>query len=72
MKTSRTIDGLLTDLIAEIIDNINDLKGETDLFANGQRLAYIECLEIIKGEIMGDEEKFGLDGDLEKKFGLMG
>ena len=45
MKTQRTIDCFIEDMIEQ-------LKGS------------------IKGEIAGDEEKFGLDGDLEKKFGL--
>ncbi len=72
MKTNRTTDNLLEDTIDQIIENIEELKGDKSEFANGQRLAYIECLEILKGEIAGDEDKFGLDGDLEKKFGLMG
>lgn len=71
MKTCRTVDNLLEDTIAQIVENLNDLKEDSSQFAKGQKLAYIECLEILKGEIAGDEEKFGLDGDLEKKFGLV-
>lgn len=70
MKTSRTLDCLLEDLIAELKNNIHELDDDKSEFGRGQRLAYIECLEIIKGEIAGDEEKFGLDGNLEEKFGL--
>lgn len=70
MKTNRTLDCLLEDLIALLIESIHELNDDKSEFGRGQRLAYIECLEILKGEIAGDEEKFGLDGDLEKKFGL--
>lgn len=70
MKTSRTLDCLLEDLIAELKNNIHELDDDKSEFGRGQRLAYIKCLEIIKGEIAGDEEKFGLDGNLEEKFGL--
>lgn len=67
----RTVDCLLMDMIELIKENIDELKGDNSEIAFGQRLAYVECLEIIKGEIMGDEAAFGLDGDLDKKFGLI-
>lgn len=70
MKTLRTTDSIIEDMITLIKENLEELNGDTSEIAFGQRLAYIECLEIIKGEISGDEEKFGLDGDLEKKFNL--
>ena len=70
MKTNRTLDYLLEDMIAELIEDIHELDDDKSDFGRGQRLAYIECLEIIKREVAGDEEKFGLDGNLEKKFGL--
>ena len=57
-------------MIFQLKENIEEIKDDDSDIAFGQRLAYIECLEIIKGEIAGDENKFGLDGDLEKKFGL--
>lgn len=70
MKTQRTIDCFIEDMIEQLKGSIKELDRDDSDIAFGQRLAYIECLEIIKGEIAGDEEKFGLDGDLEKKFGL--
>lgn len=70
-KIDETIELFLNDSIQEIIEDINDLKGDKSEFARGQRLAYIECLEKFKRWVAGDEEKFGLDGDLDKKFGLI-
>lgn len=69
-KTDDRIELFLKDNIQEIIEDIEELKGDRSEFANGQRLAYIECLEKFKRWVAGDEERFGLDGDLEKKFGL--
>jgi Fe-S oxidoreductase len=71
MKTLRTADGIVEDMITLIRECIDELKDDYSEMAFGERLAYIECLEIIKGEVAGDEDKFGLDGDLEEKFELI-
>ena len=70
MELNRTIDMLVKDLVDLISENIQELEGDKSEMAFGQRLAYVECLDIIKSEIAGSEKKFGLDGDLDKKFGL--
>ena len=71
MALNRTIDMLVKDLVDLISESIQELEGDKSEMALGQRLAYVECLEIIKGEIAGSEKEFGLDGDLDKKFGLI-
>ena len=71
MALNRTVDMLVRDLVELITESIEELNGDKSEMAFGQRLAYVECLEMIKGEIAGSEEEFGLDGDLDKKFGLI-
>ena len=71
MALNRTVDMLVKDLVELISESIRELEGDNSEMAFGQKLAYVECLEIIKGEIAGNEEEFGLDGNLEKKFGLI-
>lgn len=70
-KSNELIKGFIKDSIAELTENIEELRNDKSEFANGQRLAYVECLEMFKRWVAGDEETYGLDGDLEKKFGLM-
>ncbi|MBQ7770828.1 MAG: hypothetical protein IJ373_06545 [Clostridia bacterium] len=72
MKNSeKETDWLVKDLIESITESFDEKRDDNSDFAMGQKLAYVECLEILKGLIAGDEERFGLDGDLEKKFGLI-
>lgn len=70
-KSNELINGFIKDSIEELKENINDLKEDKSEFANGQRLAYVECLEMFKRWVAGNEEEYGLDGDLDKKFGLI-
>lgn len=71
MGLNRTVDMVVKDLVDLISESIQELDGDKSEMAFGQRLAYVECLEMIRGEIAGNEEEFGLDGDLDKKFGLI-
>ncbi len=71
MNNKNEIDWIVKDIVGAIKESIDEIKNESSDFAMGQKLAYVECLEILKGLIAGDEERFGLEGDLEKKFGLI-
>ncbi len=70
-KSNELIKGFIKDSVEELTEDINELKGDKSEFANGQRLAYVECLEMFKRWVAGNEEEYGLDGDLDKKFGLI-
>ena len=63
--------GLIKDIIAGIKESIATLPVDKDPVTFAQRLAYVECLEIIKSELAGEEADYGLDGDLDKQFGLI-
>lgn len=64
-------DELLKEVVDGIIENINELDDSKSDFVMGQRLAYVASLGYIKAAVMDRAEKFGLDGDLDKKFGLI-
>jgi hypothetical protein len=58
--------GLIKDVIIEIQQKFND-KDITFL----EKLAYVECLDIIKSELTGyDLSEFGLEEDQELKYGI--
>jgi len=56
-------------IIARIIENANEqMKEPRDDFNNGKRLAYYEVLDIIKSELLindQDIKAFGLDKELD-------
>jgi len=64
-------DDLLKDIVDEIADSLNGIKDDDSKEAFWQRLAYLHCLGTIKAAVIDRAEKFGLDGDLDKKFGLI-
>jgi hypothetical protein len=70
-KIGRTVENVIKDLVAGVFEDIDELKKEPkDALNLGKMLAYFECLSRLQGEVMGYEELFGLDGDLEDKYGL--
>ena len=70
-KIGRTAENVIKDLVAGVLEDIDELKKEPkDALNLGKMLAYFECLSRLQGEVMGYEEQFGLDCDLEEKYGL--
>ncbi len=71
MTDERTLDSVIHDLVAVLLENIDELKNEPKSDWNeGKMFAYFECLTRIQCEMMPNEERYGLDGDLEEKYGL--
>ncbi len=67
----RTVENVVKDLVFGVLEDIADLKKEPKNDLNfGKMLAYFECLSRLQGEVIGYEEQFGLDGDIEEKYGL--
>ena len=70
-KMGRTAENVIKDLVVGILEDIEALKKEPKNDVNfGKMLAYFECLSRLQGEAIGYEEQFGLDGDIEEKYGL--
>ncbi len=63
-------DTLLTliDYILPVLDELEemDLEGKLDARGYGQKMALVECLEIVQR--WKDAEKIGLDWDIEENF----
>lgn len=68
MKTNRTADSIVEELITSIEESYYELKNDMSEMAFGQRLAYLECLSFIRSAVICDADKFGLDCDLDEKY----
>ena len=70
-KIGRTLENVITDLVQGILFDIEQLKKEeVNELNTGKMFAYFECLSRIQGEVIEAPELFGLDGDIEKKYGM--
>lgn len=71
LTNERTLNNVIKDLTSTILGYIEDLKKEPKTDWNtATMLAYFECLTAIKCEMLPNEARFGLDGNLEEKYGL--
>lgn len=61
---------VLIQLCETLLENLNELDDTSNgnAFVNGQKYAYIECLEIMQD--WEEAENFGLDLDIESRFPL--
>ena len=71
MRRTETAEQVLVTLIGSIQYSLAELTSDSDRqddFVCGQMYAYIECLELI--QLWQNAKKFGIDGNLEKKYSL--
>ena len=59
---------ILIDLIETVKENLEELSNEKDEVSYGQKIAYVEILDVLRDMLPLDYEKFGLNENFERKY----
>lgn len=71
MMSEESIKFIISRVIDNAYDALQEARGSNDEYYEGKKLAYYEVLDTIKNELIAHDQnlkEFGLDINLEKKF----